>query len=318
MDALSDVLRAAHLNGGVFLQAEFTAPWCIAARVTPQFCAPFLGPTARLIPYHYVVEGELTAAVEGGEPQTLTTGELVLFPRNDAHLLGSDLGLEAALAKDIIVPSTDGSLHSIRYGGGGATTKMICGYLGCDSAHSNPVVATLPPAMKLKVDETGPADWIRSTFQYAAHEVASGRPGSATVLAKLSELLFVEAVRRYVEALPADQTGWLAGLRDPLVGRALALMHGDIARPWNVEELGRQAGLSRSALADRFSRLMGMAPMHYLAHWRMQTAAQKLKGSSASLAQIAELVGYDSEAAFSRAFKKTFGSSPASWRRAAR
>src|SRR5262249_61826612 len=166
-------------------------------------------------------------------------------------------------------------------------------------------------------EERAPAEWIRSTFQYPAQEVASGRPGSATVLAKLSELLFVEAVRRYVEDLPADQTGWLAGLRDPQVARTLALMHGDLTRAWNVEELGREAGMSRSALADRFSRLIGMAPMHYLAHWRMQAAAQILKGSSASLAQVADLVGYESEAAFSRAFKKAFGSAPATWRRAA-
>jgi AraC-like DNA-binding protein len=318
MDALSDVLRAAQLNGGVFLEAEFTAPWCIAARVTTQFCAPFLGPTAHLIPYHYVVEGELQASIEGGPAQKLQSGELVLFPRNDNHLLGSDLGLPPVMAGDIIVPSSEGGLHSIRYGGGGTPTRMICGYLGCDSAHGNAVVATLPAAMKLKVDETGPAQWIRSTFQYAAGELARGRPGTATVLAKLSELLFVEAVRRYVEELPADGTGWLAGLRDPPVARALALLHGDLAHPWSVEDLGRQAGMSRSALAERFSRILGMAPMHYLAHWRMQTAAQKLRSTSASLAQIAEAVGYDSEAAFSRAFKKSFGSSPATWRRAAR
>ena len=318
MDALSDVLRAADLNGGVFLQAEFTAPWCVAARLTPQFCAPFLGPTAHLIPYHYVLEGELHASVEGGQPQQLRSGELVLFPRNDAHLLGSDLGLSAVEAAGIIVPSQGGGLHSIRHGGGGAATKMVCGYLGCDSMDGNPVVATLPAIMKLRVDQTGAAEWIRSTFQYAASEVAGGRPGSETVLAKLSELLFVEAVRRYAEDLPTDQTGWLAGLRDPAIARALALMHGDIARPWSVEELGRAAGMSRSALAERFSRMIGRAPMHYLAHWRMQMAAQKLKGTSASLAQVAELIGYESEAAFSRAFKKTFGSSPAAWRRSAR
>jgi AraC-like DNA-binding protein len=318
MDALSDVLRAADLNGGVFLQAEFTAPWCVAARLTPQFCAPFLGPTAHLIPYHYVLEGQLHASVEGGQPQQLRSGELVLFPRNDAHLLGSDLGLPAVEATEIIVPSQGGGLHSIRHGGGGAATKMVCGYLGCDSMDGNPVVATLPAIMKLRVDQTGAAEWIRSTFQYAASEVAGGRPGSETVLAKLSELLFVEAVRRYAEDLPTDETGWLAGLRDPAIARALALMHGDIARPWSVEELGRAAGMSRSALAERFSRMIGRAPMHYLAHWRMQMAAQKLKGTSASLAQVAELIGYESEAAFSRAFKKAFGSSPAAWRRAAR
>jgi AraC-like DNA-binding protein len=318
MDPLSDVLRAAQLTGGVFLQAEFSAPWCVAINVTTEFCAPFLGPTAHLIPYHYVVEGELHTVVEGGEPHRIGSGELILFPGNKGHLLGSDLALPPVRAADIIVPSCRGELASIHHGGGGRPTTMICGFLGCDTAQSNSVLATLPAAMILKVEETGPAEWIRSTFQYAAQEVASGRPGSATVLAKLSELLFVEAVRRYIEDLPADQTGWLAGLRDPMIARALALMHGDITRDWSVEELGRETGMSRSALADRFSRLIGMAPMHYLTHWRMQTAAQKLRSTNATLAQVGALVGYESEAAFSRAFKKAFGSSPATWRRAAR
>ena len=316
MDALSDVLRAAHLSGGVFLHAEFSAPWCVATQVTSQLCAPFLGPTAHLVPYHYVIEGDLLVALDGGEPQTLRRGDVVLFPRNDTHILGSDVRLPALLGSDLIRPPDSGAgLFSIRHGGGGARTRMVCGFLGSDSAHGNPVLATLPSVIRLKTEETGSAEWIRSTFQYAADEVARGRPGSETVLAKLSELLFVEAVRRHLEGLPADETGWLAGLRDPVVARVLALMHGDIARPWSVDELGRHAGSSRSALAERFGRFIGMAPMQYLAHWRLQVAAQKLKSSSASLAQVAEAIGYESEAAFSRAFKKKFGSAPATWRR---
>ena len=315
MDALSDVLRAAGLNGGVFLQAEFTAPWCIMVRATTALCAPFLGRAAHLIPYHYVVEGELHVAVEGAESEPLASGDVVLFPQNHGHLLASDPSLPPVFGRDVILPPEGSGLYSIRHGGGGASTRMICGYLGCDAAYGNPVVATLPASMKIKVADAGPAEWIRSTFQYAANEVASGRPGSQTVLAKISELLFVEAVRRYVQDLPADRTGWLAGLRDPVVARALALMHGDIARPWNVEDLGREAAISRSALAERFTRIIGMAPMHYLTHWRMQVAAQKLKNTNASLAQVADLVGYESEAAFSRAFKKTFGTAPATWRR---
>jgi AraC-like DNA-binding protein len=192
---------------------------------------------------------------------------------------------------------------------------MVCGFLGCASAKDNPVISTLPPMLKLNV-EGGAGEWIRSTFRYAAEEVSAGRPGSETVLAKLSELLFVEAVRRYAESLPDGQTGWLAGLREPYVGRALALLHGDLTRRWTVDDLGREVGLSRSALADRFIRLIGMPPMHYLAHWRMHVATQKLRNTSASLAQVAESVGYDSEAAFSRAFKKAFGVAPATWRRA--
>src|SRR5262249_24978541 len=201
------------------------------------------------------------------------------------------------------------------HGGGGKRTRMICGYLGHDSAEENPVISTLPPLLKLDAEQGGAAEWIRSTFQFAAEEVAAGRPGSETVLAKLSELLFVETVRRYVENLPDGQTGWLAGLRDTYVARALALLHRDIARAWSVDELGREAGLSRSALADRFIRLIGGPPMHYLANLRMQVAMQTLRDTSASLAQVADMVGYESEAAFSRAFKKATGTAPATWRR---
>jgi len=317
VDALSDVLRVARLTGGVFLHAEFSAPWCLAARVPREHCGPALGPASHLIPYHYVVEGELHIAVDrGGEKFVLRAGELILLPHNDPHLMGSDLDLPPASGRDVVKPpDKSGGLYSMRLGGGGARTLMICGFLGCDGAEHNPVIATLPPALKLSLEPGGAAEWIRSTFQYAAGEVAAGRPGSETVLAKLSELLFVEAVRRYAETLPEGQTGWLAGLRDPHVARALAVIHRDVARAWTVDELGREAGLSRSALADRFIRLIGVPPMHYVASWRMQVAAQKLRGTNASLAQIAETVGYESEAAFSRAFKKAVGSSLATWRR---
>jgi AraC-like DNA-binding protein len=317
MDALSDVLRVAHLTGGVFLHADFFAPWCISARVAPEQCAPALGPASHLILYHYVLEGQLHVRIERQDCESLVigAGEAVLLPRNDMHLMGSDLNIRPVQGRDIIQPPKGGGLYSIHHGGAGTRTRMICGFLGCASAEGNPVISTLPPLLKLSVDQTGAAEWIRSTFQYAAEEVAAGRPGSETVLAKLSELLFVEAVRRYAEALPDGQTGWLAGLRERHVARALALMHRDINRRWTVDDLGREVGVSRSALADRFIRLIGVPPMHYLAGWRMQVATEKLRSTNASLAQVAEIVGYDSEAAFSRAFKKTFGAAPATWRR---
>lgn len=314
MDALSDVLREAHLTGGVFLQAQFFAPWCMAARVSPEHCAPMLGSASHLIPYHFVAEGQMHVRVEGEASFVLRAGEVVLFPRNDLHLLGSDLELPSVMARDIIRPPEDGGLYSIRHGGGGARCSLVCGFLGCDDAQGNPVISTLPATMRLSLEQSAAAEWIRSTLQYAAAEVTAGRPGSETVLAKLSELLFVEAVRRYAETLPEDRTGWLAGLRDPHVARALALLHRDIKRPWTVDELGRQVGLSRSVLAERFTRLIGVAPMRYLADWRMQVAAQELRGR-ASLGQVASRVGYESEAAFSRAFKKAFGTAPATWRR---
>jgi AraC-like DNA-binding protein len=317
MDALSDVLRVAHLTGGVFLHADFSAPWCVAARVAPEHCAPALGLASHLIVYHYIVDGELRIRVDGEDSEDLALGpgEIVVLPRNDSHLIGSDLRMKPVAGHDIIQPPRDGGLFSVRHGGGGRRTRMICGFIGYNSARGNPVISTLPPLFKLSPERGGQAEWIRSTFQYAAEEVSAGRPGSETVLAKMSELLFVEAVRRYAEDLPAEQTGWLAGLREPSVARALALLHRDIARHWTVDDLGREVGLSRSALADRFIRLIGVPPMHYLANWRMQVATQKLRDTSASLAQIAEMIGYDSEAAFSRAFKKAVGVAPATWRR---
>lgn len=317
MDALSEVLRVTQLSGGVFLHAEFCAPWCLATRLSPADCGPAIGSSSHLIPYHFIVEGELHIKVKGAEHTSclVRAGEVVLLPHNDVHLMGSDLGLPPTEGNQLIQLPHDGGLFSIQHGGTGGRTRMVCGFLGFSRAEGNPVISTLPPLLKLDVERGGNAEWIRSTFQYAAQEVAAGRPGSEAVLAKLSELLFVEAVRRYAETLPEDQTGWLAGLREPHVARALALLHRDIARRWTVDDLGREVGLSRSALAERFIRLIGVPPIQYLASWRMQVATQKLRNTNASLAEVATAVGYDSEAAFSRAFKKTFGAAPATWRR---
>src|SRR5262249_43788854 len=274
----------------VFLHADFFAPWCMAARVSPEHCGPAVGPATHLIVYHYVIDGEFRIRVDG-EPAgdlVIGTGEVVLLPRNDLHLMGSDLSLPPVPGGEVINPPRDGGLFSIRHGGEGTRTRMVCGFLGCAGAEGNPVISTLPALLTLKIEQGGAAEWIRATFQYAAEEVSAGRPGSETVLAKLSELLFVETVRRYAESLPDGRTGWFAGLRDAHVARALALLHRDIMRRWTVDDLGREVGLSRSALADRFIRLIGVPPMHYLANWRMQVATQKLRDTSASLAQIAD------------------------------
>lgn len=318
MDALADVLRVSHLTSCVFLQAEFTAPWCVEAKCAPENCAPVMGETPQLIAYHYVVEGELRARPVGGNEEfCVRTGGLLLLPRNDIHRLGSDLSLPPVPGTDILQRPANGSLFTIQHGGGGARTRVISGFLGCGNAKGNPVLAALPPMLAINIEDAGSAEWIRSTVHYAAAEVAAGKPGSENVLEKLSELLFVEAVRRHAESMPDAQAGWLAGLRDPYVARALALLHRDVARPWTVETLSNEVGLSRSALAERFSNLIGEAPMHYLAGWRMQIAAQKLQQSNVPLAKVASLVGYESEAAFSRAFKKAFGTAPATWRRKA-
>lgn len=316
MDLLSDVLRVARLTGGVFLRAQFSAPWCVASKMAPEFCAPHLRGAGHLIQYHYIVEGNPRVCL-AGEPDTEVTlhpNEVVILPHNDVHHLGSDLKLPAVASATLGVPAENG-MYTITHGGGGEPVRMICGFLGCDFAERNPVLANLPRILRIAVERDGEGDWIRSTFTYAAQEIAAGRPGSETVLAKLSELLFIEAVRRHVGTLDPDATGWLAGLRDPYVSRALALFHGEIARSWTMDELGREVGLSRSALAERFQRLLGQPPMSYLARWRLEVAAQQLRSTSAGVAQVANAVGYAAEEAFSRAFKKAHGMAPGTWRK---
>jgi len=318
MDPLSDVLRVARLTGGVFLRAEFRAPWCVASQMAPEMCAPWLGPARHLIEFHYIVEGRPLVCIAGDRSTTiqLEPNEVVMLPHNDEHHLGSDLSLPAEPSNDFAVPLENG-MFSVNYGGDGEPVRMICGFLGCDFTGTNPVIANLPRIMRIGVAGGGEGDWIRSTFMFAAQEIAAGRPGSETVLAKLSELLFIEAVRRHVATLEDEATGWLAALRDPFVSRALALFHAEIAKPWTMDDLAREVGLSRSALADRFQRLLGLPPMAYLAKWRMEVAAQKLRTTSASVAQVAADVGYEAEAAFSRAFKRTYDLPPAAFRRAA-
>lgn len=314
MDALSDVLRVVRLKGGVFLHAEFTAPWCILSQVAPSDCGPLLEGSEHLVLYHYVVEGRLAARPLGGKPVEIGAGEVVIFPHNHEHLLGSDVGLPPVPSQQV-VQASPGGLWVIHHGGGGERTRIVCGFLGFDRLDGNPLAAALPPVLRFDISQGTAAAWMKSSLEFAADEIAARRAGSETVLAKLSELLFVETLRRYVESLPEEQTGWLAGLKDPFVSRALALLHGRVAREWTVDGLGREVGLSRSALADRFTRLIGEPPMRYLARWRIQVAAHQLRNSDAPLARIAEQVGYDSEAAFNRAFKRSFGVPPATWRR---
>ncbi len=314
-DALSDVLRVVRLQGGVFLHAEFTEPWCVQSQATPEDCEPLLPGVEQIILYHYVLEGRLLVAMPDGAAVAIGPRSAVVLPHNDEHRMGSHLELPPVPTHDIITAATDGGLAEIRHGGGGARTRILCGFLGCRQAAGNPLLGALPSVLPLNTGESRVGEWIRSSFEFAADEIAAGRPGSDTVLAKLSELLFVEAVRRHLDMLPADQTGWLAGLRDPFVARSLALIHTRLSEPWTVGDLARAVGLSRSALADRFTRLIGEPPMHYLARWRLQVAAQRLSASHDPLSRIALEVGYESEAAFSRAFKGQFGAPPAMWRK---
>jgi AraC-like DNA-binding protein len=314
LDALSDVLNAVRLSGGVFLDAEFTAPWCVNSRVGPEDCRA-LGPVpAHLIAYHYVLSGSLVLSIGRQAPRRASAGAILLLPRNDAHVLGSapDLVPEDIDAR-ILIPSGPGPA-TLRHGGGGQRTHIICGFLGCE-VPENPLLDSLPATLQLDTGDGGGAEWIRTCFQQAAREFAAGSEGSSTVLAKLAELLFAEAVRRYMASMPPEHTGWLAGLADRAVGRALALLHRRPGRDWTTDSLAREVGLSRSAFAQRFTTLVGMPPRRYLSWWRLQLAAARLREGGRSTAQIAEEVGYASEAALGRAFRRAFGTTPGAWRR---
>jgi AraC-like DNA-binding protein len=314
MDAILDILRSTRLSGGIVLEAEFTAPWCVTSQIGPEDCRPFVPEPANIIAYHFVSAGQLLLEIAAQPPITVTGGELVVLPRNDPHRLGSTLDRRPVSAHDLIQPAADGGLARIAHGGGGERTHILCGFLGNETPN-DPLLRILPPVLKVDFAQSAAAGWIESSMMFAARELAAGRVKSPSTLAKLAELLFIEAVRRYLMSQPDERSGWRAGVCDPIVGRALGLLHGRMNQRWTAEDLAREVGLSRSALADRFTRVMGDPPIRYLAHQRLQAAAQRLKDSSDSIARIAFQVGYESEAAFNRAFKREFGAPPATWRK---
>jgi AraC-like DNA-binding protein len=319
MDALSDVLRVVQLTGAVYLDGAFSAPWCVNVPADSRLCSAYLPPTERVVSFHLVTEGRCWAMLPhdlGGALQ-VDAGEVIVVPQGETHLIGSATDLSSEFLAPLLanqVETTPGEVMTIAYGGGGAVTRMVCGFLATQDIWRNPLLSALPRLFKVSMRGSS-ASWLESSLRFATEEAASALAGSATVLAKLAELVFVQAVRRYVETMPDDRKGWLAGLRDRFVARALALMHGRPAHPWTVEDLAHRVGISRSALAQRFTYLLGVPPMQYLAQWRLQLAAQQLRLSDRPLASIAEDVGYESEAAFNRAFKREFGVPPATWRR---
>jgi AraC-like DNA-binding protein len=317
LDALSDVLRVVRLNAAVFLDAELTAPWCVGEPSGVEVCIEQMPRAQHVVIYHMVTEGSVHIGIPGHEPRFAEAGDLIVIPSGEPHALGSDLSLPQAPGQRLIVDRGPDEVGQVRHGGGGAVTRMICGYLACDSSLFSAVLAPLPRVMIVNMREAASAQWLASSLRFSIAESAAQRAGAGTVLAKLSELMFVEALRRYIESLPAEQTGWLAGLRDRFVGKTLALIHAKPAHAWTVEELAGEVGLSRSALGERFTNLVGQPPMQYLTRWRLQLAADLLRSSARNIAAVASEVGYDSEAAFSRAFKRELGLAPAAWREAA-
>jgi len=280
-------------------------------------CVVHIPDAQHVVVYHLITEGGCDIAMTGGAPRSAHAGDLIIIPSGELHALGSDLSLPRADGARLILQRSPEVAPQVRHGGGGAVTRIVCGYLACESALFHTVLAALPRLMIITMRDTPGGQWLMSSIQFSLAECAAPKAGAGTVLAKLSELMFVEAIRRHIESLPPEQQGWLAGLRDRFVGKALALMHSKPAHGWTVDELASHVGLSRSALGERFGALIGCPPMQYLTRWRLQLAADLLRTSRRPLAAIAAEVGYDSEAAFSRAFKRELGSAPAVWRRAA-
>jgi AraC-like DNA-binding protein len=320
-DALSDLLRTVRLTGAAFFDVSAKEPWVAESPPRDMILAKILPGADHLIAYHVVTVGRCYANVIGGQPIVVEAGEVIVFTNGDPHVMSSSPGMRAdPVALDALDAATSGPLpFFMNYGGEGpATAKLVCGYLACDARPFNPLLENLPPVIKAGDPQDSDAGWLRQFIRFAVMESEAKRAGGESVLAKLSELMFIEVVRQHLEALPPEQAGWLAGLRDPFVGKVLSLMHGGPAHNWTIEELAKEVGLSRSVLAERFADLLGIPPMHYLAKWRMQIASERLSGGNANVATVAAEIGYQSEAAFSRAFKKMMGVPPSAWRRRAR
>src|SRR6266545_2992070 len=315
MDVLSEVLRVVRLEGALFFNGEFSAPWSLreppSSAITPYFSSE----AGHLILYHFLTEGRAYARLLEGGREELTAGDIVIFPHGDAHVLGNGSPEKPVDAFQVFAKNLTQGLKLARFGGGGEITRFVCGFLACEPRLSEIFLAGLPPMLKVHVAKEPSGRWLEHSIRFSVGEVNGSNAGSGLVLAKLSEVLFVETLRRYINALPPDQIGWLAGARDPTIGQALNLLHKEPAHPWTVSDLARRVGLSRTRLAERFRHFLGESPMAYLAQWRLKLGAEILQSSEDSVAEVAAAVGYGSEAAFNRAFKRECDCPPAQFRR---
>jgi len=315
LDTLSDVLRAIRLTGAVFFAVDASAPWVAEAPAAHEIGPHIMPGVEHVIEYHVVAAGTCWGGVIDEPAIKLETGDIIVFPQGDSHVMSSAPGMRGAPSFESLRAASQGRVPlAMSIDGGGADkARLICGFLGCDARPFNPLLSTLPRVMHLRARDGD--DMLRRLVDLAVSESAMPRPGGDCALSRLSELLFVEVVRRYVAQLPPEGVGWFAGLRDENVGRALRALHGRPAHDWSLEALGKECGLSRSVLAERFALLVGVPPIQYLAKWRIQLAASLLRSGKSSLAEIADRVGYGSEAALSRAFKREVGVAPAIYRR---
>ena len=315
MDAFSEILSGVKLSGAVFFSAEFSAPWGLSAPPSKVVAEQVAPSAAHVVLYHLLIEGIALVEMEDGQSVALAPGDVVIFPHGDPHHMSSGKTARPPFPNYGITPKIKArDLSPLRAGGGGAVSKFVCGYMSCDPHLSRPILNGLPPVFKVNVRTDSAGHWLETSIIHLVDEAVSGRVGSEAMLAKLSEALFVDTLRRYVDGLPEQQNGWLAGARDPIVGRSLALLHGRVAHPWTIADLADEVGISRSALVERFSRYLSEPPMAYLTRWRLQLAAESLQKTSRGVADIATDIGYQSEAAFSRAFRREFGQPPGRYR----
>jgi AraC-like DNA-binding protein len=313
-DVLSDVLRAVRLSGAVYFDFELSSPWIVEAPPSREIVGKVMPGAQRVIEFHLIARGTCWGHAIGDEPMRLREGDLIVFPQGDAHVLSSMPGMRAVPDMEAFARASTPLPMFYELGGGGPErARIVCCFLGCDERPFNPLLSALPAVIHLSsAAEGASAGWLGTLLSMAAQESASARSGGQNVLARLSELMFVETVRRYLETLPLAETGWLAGLRDPMVSHALTVLHRAPQESWTVERVARVVGVSRSVLAERFTLMLGQPPMQYLALWRMQLASRLLLEGD-SVTTVAAAVGYESESAFSRTFKRLVGQTPATW-----
>jgi AraC-like DNA-binding protein len=316
MDALSELLRTVKLSGAMFFNAECTKPWRFLSPPSAELGRYFAANGSGVVEFHLVTEGRAYVRL-GGETTPLAAGDVVMIPHGDPHEMGNGSGAPA-IGNDDLEKLLQGGLRLSRFGGGGETTRLICGYFAAEAGLIRPALAGLPRVVRVPIRNDRAGEWIENSILHAVERAADSAPASNVILARLAEVLFAETLQRYVNQLPSSQTGWLAGAADSTVGRSLAALHRRPAHPWTLDELADVAAVSRSALTDRFARYLGQSPMAYLADWRLELGAEALRTTSRSVLQVASEVGYESEAAFNRAFKRRFGKPPAQYRRSIR
>ena len=317
MDALSVALNSVKLDGAIYLDAEFTAPWCIRGKYGRESIRERLAGAEHVAFFYLVTEGAFKVSLEGSaEVIDAIPGDLVVL-QDQRHRLGSSLDIAPFETDRLIAGSAaaDGDILQLRHSGNGTITRFVCGYLACNPTMCKRLLRSLPRLVRISTSDCHESMLLRSLVRKGVHESRESRMGTDPTLSKLGELMFVGALRRYVEHLPQGGRGWLASLQDALIGRVLALMHEEPHRSWSVADLASEVAVSRSLLGQRFTHVVGESPMRYLFRWRLALASETLRSSTRAIARIAERSGYTSEAAFSRAFKREFGVPPSVWRR---